>query len=117
MKVIYDPILRKFRVKDGDSSGGSSIYAVVANYSALPPANTVTGKFYWVSAAEGTWWLPGSIGGNFYNSGLYYSNGATWEFTNVPYQATQAIVDAGTNDDRFVTALTFTNAAKWGTKE
>lgn len=83
---------------------------VVANYSALPAANTVSGQFYWCSASQGTAWLPGSLGGTYYNSGLYYSNGTSWEFLNVPYNATQAEVDTGTNNDKFVTPSTLTNA-------
>lgn len=90
---------------------------VVANYSALPAPNTVIGQFYWCSAAQGTAWLWGSLGGTFYNSGMYYSNGVTWEYMNVPYQATQAEVNTGTNNDKFVTPSTFTNASKWGTKQ
>ena len=82
---------------------------VVANYSALPPVATVTGQFYWCSAAQGTAWLPGTLGGTYYNSGLYYSNGVTWEFLNVPYNATQAEVNTGTNTDKFVTPSTLAN--------
>lgn len=83
---------------------------VVANYSALPAVGTVTGKFYWCSASQGTYWLPGSLGGTYYSAGLYYSNGVTWEFLDVPYQATQATVNTGTNTDQFVTPATL-NAA------
>lgn len=90
-------------------SGGSSII-VVANYSALPDPTTVSGEFYWVSNSQGTKWLPGSLGGTYYNSGLYYSNGTTWEFMNVPYQATQLEVDTGTNTDKFVTPSTLSNS-------
>jgi len=79
---------------------------VVANYSALPAVGTVTGQFYWCSASQGTSWLPGSLGGTYYSAGLYYSNGATWEFIAVPYQATQAEVHTGTNTDKFVTPAT-----------
>jgi len=79
---------------------------VVTNYSALPPANTVSGKFYWCSEAQGTWWLPGGLGGTYYNKGVYYSNGTEWEYIETPYQATQAEVNTGTNDDKFVTPLT-----------
>ena len=96
-------------------TGGSTI-TVVANYSALPAANTQTGKFYWCENSQGTWWLPGNMGGNYYPNGLYYSNGTTWEWMESPYQATQAEVDAGTNDDKFVTPLTLFNAAQWNTK-
>ncbi len=85
-------------------------FTVVANYSALPDPTTVSGKFYWVSASQGTKWLPGSLGGTFYDSGVYYSNGTTWEYTDIPYNATQTEVNTGTNNDKFVTPSTLTNA-------
>jgi hypothetical protein len=91
------------------SSTGADI-TVVANYSALPAVGTVTDQFYWCSASQGTKWLPGSLGGTYYSAGLYYSNGVSWEFLDVPYQATQATVDTGTNTDQFVTPSTLTNA-------
>ena len=101
---------------DGTISISSSAddITVVANYSALPTASGVSGKFYWCSASQGTAWLPGSLGGTYYSAGLYYSNGTTWEFLLVPYQATQTEVNTGTNTDKFVTPSTFTNASKWG---
>lgn len=97
-------------------SGGNSII-VVANYSALPDPTTVSGLFYWVSNSQGTKWLPGSLGGTYYNSGLYYSNGTTWEFMNVPYQATQLEVDTGTNTDKFLTPKTFNDSTQLASKE
>lgn len=90
---------------------------VVANYSALPSAASANDEFYWCSASQGTSWLPGALGGTYYNSGLYYSNGVSWEYLNVPYNATLAEVDTGTNDTKFLTPSTFANAAKWATKE
>jgi len=83
---------------------------VVANYSALPAVGTVTGKFYWCSASQGTKWLPGSLGGTYYSAGMYYSNGVSWEFLDVPYNATQAEVNTGTNTDKFVTPATLASA-------
>lgn len=83
---------------------------VVTNYSALPDPTTVPGQFYWCEASQGTKWLPGSLGGTYYNSGMYYSNGTSWTFLNVPYQATQAEVNAGLNDDKFVTPNTLGNS-------
>lgn len=83
---------------------------VVANFSALPSPTTVTGSFYWCEASQGTKWLPGGLGGTYYSAGLYYSNGTSWEFIDVPYQATQATVNTGTNNDQFVTPSTLTNA-------
>jgi len=99
----------------GGGGGSSSAPIVVANYSALPAATSAGGTFYWCSASQGTAWLPGSLGGTYYPSGMYYSNGTTWEFMNVPYQATQSEVNTGTNTDKFVTPETFTNASKWST--
>jgi len=91
------------------SGGGGTEITVVANYSALPDPTTVSGQFYWAEASQGTSWLPGSLGGTYYNSGMYYSNGITWQFMNVPYQATQATVNTGTNDNQFVTPNTLKN--------
>jgi len=100
-------VRNSFRIGSG---GGGAEITVVANYSALPDPTTVSGEFYWVSNSQGTKWLPGSLGGTYYNSGLYYSNGTTWEFMNVPYQATQLEVDTGTNTDKFVTPSTLSNS-------
>jgi hypothetical protein len=108
MGVVY---LDGYGVSGGGGGGGSQII-VVANYSALPPANTVAGKFYLASASQGTKWLPFSLGGTYYNSGLYYSNGTTWEYQETPNQATQSQVNMGTDNTMFVTPLTFTNAEK-----
>lgn len=83
---------------------------VVANYSALPAVGTVTGQFYWCSASQGTKWLPGALGGTYYSAGMYYSNGVSWEFLDVPYNATQAEVNTGTNTDKFVTPATLASA-------
>ncbi len=91
------------------TSTGEDI-TVVANFSALPSPGTVTGQFYWCSASQGTAWLPGALLGTYYSAGLYYSNGITWEFLAVPYQATQAAVDAGIVTDQFITPSTFKNA-------
>ena len=102
----YNPISGNFDFVHSESS----FPTVVANYSALPAVGTVTGQYYWVKASQGTAWLPGSLGGTYYSAGLYYSNGVTWEFLDVPYQATQATVNTGTNTDQFVTPATLTSA-------
>lgn len=94
----------------GEASGNAIVE--VANYSALPAASTVTGELYAVIASQGTAWLPGSLGGTYYPKGLYYSDGSSWVFTETPYNATQATVDAGTNDDQFITSLTFNNSSQ-----
>lgn len=91
------------------TSSGTSI-TVVANYSALPDPTTVSGQFYWCENSQGTAWLPGSLGGTYYSAGQYYSNGTSWSFIAVPYQATQDEVNTGTNTDKFVTPSTLSNS-------
>ena len=98
----------------GSGGGGGTTITTVANYSALPLATAVSGKFYWCEASQGTKWLPFSVGGTYYPLGMYYSNGVTWEYSETPYQATLAEVNTGTNTDKFVSPYTFTNADKWG---
>lgn len=98
------------------STGGGSDITVVANYSALPDPTTVSGEFYWCSSSQGTSWLPGSLGGTYYNSGMYYSNGTTWEYINVPFQATQEEVNTGTNTDKFLTSKTFNDSTQLQSK-
>ena len=100
------------KASSGGGGGGTTI-TTVANYSALPSAASVSGKFYWCEASQGTKWLPFSVGGTYYPLGMYYSNGVTWEFSETPYQATQSEVNTGTNTDKFVSPSTFTNASKW----
>jgi len=93
---------------------------VVANYSALLLLPPQTNVFYWCSNSQGTIWLPGSAGGTYYSSGLYYcasSIGPILQYLEVPYQATQIEVDAGIITDKFVTPNTLENASKWLTKQ
>lgn len=93
---------------------------VAANYTDLStnfPAALYTNQYAEVINSQGTSWLPGSLGGTYYSKGFYKSNGTTWEYIgSFPYQATQAQVDAGTNNDRFVTPLTLKNSTQWDTK-
>ena len=85
-------------------------------YSDLPDPATHMGYFYWVASKEGTWWLPGKIGGTYYGKGLYSSNGVSWETADVPFQASQITVNAGLNDNQFVTPLTLTNSTQLASK-
>lgn len=100
-------------IKGEGGTGGGSAIVEVANYSALPAANTVPGILYAVLNDQGTKWLPGSWGGTFYQKGLYYSDGSSWIYTETPYNATLATVDTGTNDDQFVTSYTLKNTKRW----
>lgn len=106
--IIYYP--------NGGGGGGGTEILTAANFSALPLAADHNGKFYWCLASQGTAWLPGTLGGTFYPKGLYYSDGSSWTNQPVPYQATITEVNTGTNDDKFITPSTFTNASKWDTK-
>jgi hypothetical protein len=83
---------------------------VVDNYSALPDPYTAMEQVYFVSYPQGNPWIPESEGGNFHNSGVYYSDGSSWLSADVPHQATQAEVDAGVVDDQFVTPATLANS-------
>ncbi len=40
--------------------------------------NPSTFDFVYVENAQGTVWLPGSIGGTYYSEGMYYWNGSEW---------------------------------------
>jgi hypothetical protein len=76
-----------------------------------------TGQYAEVLNGQSGGWIPGWLGGTYYSKGFYKSNGVTWEYIgSFPYQATQAQVDAGTNNDRFVTPSTLKNASQWDTK-
>lgn len=68
----------------------------VANFSALPAPASAVNEYYWVLASQGT----------AYPLGLYYSNGITWSHMVTPVQATQVEVDAGVNEDKFVSPKT-----------
>ena len=136
MNIIYDTLLGKFRVNTGGISSitpgagitvddsdpnniilsSTSNIEVVSSYSFLPNPSTVNGLFYFCENSEGSKWLPGTWGGTYYADGLYYSNGSDWIFTKTPAQATQLIVDAGLNNETFVTPFTLKNAAQWATK-
>ena len=79
----------------------------------MPDPTTVNGQFFWCEQSQGTAWIWGSIGGTYYPSGTYYSNGVSWTYLKSPQQATQSEVDAGVNNDKFVTPNTLTNFSKW----
>jgi hypothetical protein len=87
---------------------GIGIFPTVANYSALPAANTVAGKTYVVLNSQGTRWL-----GTFYSKGLYYSDGTDWVYTETPLVANLIEMDAGLNQEKYGTPFTIANLAKW----
>jgi hypothetical protein len=107
-----------YETGSGGGGGGSTVVVThVANYAALPDPTTVADDaIYIADAAQGTAWLPGSLGGTYYPAGFYSSDGVSWVYAGSASQATLSEVNTGTNNDKFVTPSTFTNADKWGTK-
>lgn len=89
---------------------GLGIVGVVANYSSLPSAALHNSENWMVLNEQGTKWLPGSLGGTYYNRGQYYSDGTNWITNNVPVNASQSETNTGTDDEKFVTAKTLKNS-------
>jgi hypothetical protein len=95
-------IIRKklFSQNAGTGGGGSStpttqiIRYNVLNYSALATLTPNTGEFAYVQNEQGTKWLPGTIGGTYYASGLYYYTGTTWINDLTSIAAQLAVNDA-----------------------
>ena len=108
-----------FEVTNGGGGDTGSIPAnqFVANYSSLPDPTTVPYQIWICENAEGTQWLPGSLGGTYYPEGGYVSNGTKWIYHKDNYQATQNEVNIGTVTNKWLSPFTFENASKWNTKE
>lgn len=83
---------------------------IVNTFADLPDPTTSNGKFVWVKTATGVSWIPSWAGGNYKSNGLYYSDGISWEIAPIPYQATLSEVNTGTNNDKFLTPLTFSTS-------
>ena len=64
-------------VWENAGSGSASVGQRAANYSALQNG-TVTGELAYCNLPQGTQWLPGTVGGNYYPSGWYLWNGTIW---------------------------------------
>jgi hypothetical protein len=62
-------------------SGGSTHLGVFDNYTDLVTQypTAATGDLAYVENSQGTFWLPGGMGGNFYSKGVYMYNGANWD--------------------------------------
>lgn len=103
--------------KQGLAAFGMGVFGKVANYSALPNPTTVADQTWIALAAQGTQWLPGSLGGTYYPSGQYFSDGTNWIYDATPYQASQSSVNAGIITDQFVSPATLYNSTQWATKE
>jgi len=86
----------------------------VDNYSALPdPATVSLYTIYVVDNAQGNKFWYGSIGGTYYPAGAYYSALTKWVYSEAASKATQAEVNTGTDNEKYLTAETFNNANKW----
>tara|TARA_R110001606_G_scaffold352511_1_gene502910 strand:+ start:92 stop:883 length:792 start_codon:yes stop_codon:yes gene_type:complete len=64
-------------VWENAGSGSVSVGQRAANYSALQDG-TVDGEIAYCNLPQGTQWLPGTIGGDFYPAGWYLWNGTIW---------------------------------------
>ena len=108
-----------FEVTNGGGGDTGSIPAnqFVANYSSLPDPTTVPYRIWICENAEGTQWLPGSLGGTYYPEGGYVSDGTKWIYHKDNYQATQNEVNIGTVTNKWLSPFTFENASKWNTKQ
>ena len=120
-------IIRKklFSQNAGTGGGGGStpttqiIRYNVLNYSALATLTPNTGEFAYVQNEQGTKWLPGTLGGTYYASGLYYYTGTTWinDLTSIAAQLAvndTAILDLQTNKVPYSGATTNVNLGEYG---
>ena len=68
----------KFLTTDGANASwaviGGASYPAVANYAALPAASGVGSSTYLVLNPQGVWFI------NYKYAGLYYSDGANWNY-------------------------------------
>jgi hypothetical protein len=116
-KLIYDKTLKVLKYWNGtqwisatnSSGGGAGAINVVQFYDDLPLVADASGLFYFVTEQQGTRWLPGSFGGQYFPQGLYYSNGIAWKFMNKTayrdidnYFTTSQTVDGNVVADSFI---------------
>ena len=116
-KLIYDNTLKVLKYWNGtqwisatnSSGGGAGAINVVQFYNDLPLVQDASGLFYFVTEPQGTQWLPGSFGGQYYPQGLYYSNGVAWKYMNKTayrdidnYFSTSQTIDGNVVADAFI---------------
>lgn len=93
-----------FPVSFSGGSGSSGFDGTATNYSGLPAANLHSGETWVVMNSQGTRWLPGSVGGNFYPKGFWTSDGSNWSYLGeIPYQSNNSQIAAGTDNLTFIT--------------
>jgi hypothetical protein len=69
--------------REGSGNGGSGIgFSFIANdwnnLNTVAPQPVASGTLAYCFNSQGTKWLPGTIGGNYYPQGIYVSDGAEW---------------------------------------
>jgi len=71
-------------IRRGGAGGDVNYQGSFTNYTALTTAYPAgnAGFFAFVENAEGTQWLPGSIGGSYFGAGWYYDTGLIWTNKN-----------------------------------
>ena len=64
-------------VWENAGSGAAVVGQRAANYAALQDGSVV-GELGYCNQSQGTQWLPGTVGGNYYPAGWYLWDGSTW---------------------------------------
>ena len=74
----------------------------VLNYTELLTKTPDIYDYAYVRESQGTQWLPGSLGGNYYSSGLYLYNGTQWvkDDTDIYNQLEQTVDNLSTKVDK-----------------
>lgn len=88
----------------------------VTDYSTLLATATgaTNGQFAYIENAQGTQWLPGSLGGTYYGSGLYYYSGGIWH-NDLPQIQNQLYLDTiSLNSKADISGATFTSGISTG---
>ena len=102
LSLFRDFILINTEIGGGSGSGGGVIQGTVADYASLPsPASAHTGELYYVTNNSGGHWTR-VLKKNYYEypSGLYISDGTSWE---------QSIIQVQLAED----AQTLVNITNW----
>lgn len=119
----YNPISSVLDLVDSDGFT-YGVWGYVTNYSALPLGITTIdpqiGDLVGVDTSQGVWPINYRASG-FYRriamTGLATTDYGTSPFAGYPNTATQAEVDAGLLNDKYVSPITYQNGSKWLTKE
>lgn len=119
----YNPISSVLDLVDSDGFT-YGVWGYVTNYSALPLGITTIdpqiGDLVGVDTSQGIWPINYRASG-FYRriamTGLATTDYGTSPFAGYPNTATQAEVDAGLLNDKYVSPITYQNGSKWLTKE